>query len=170
VTAQWHIKTEHKIIPKKSIIFKELLDLIKHFILTRINNKNLIHDENTYLLKLMPFYGLLVYSEEKSMNMALVRSTGIVDKYLPIIESWEPKSNSLFINSMCKELIDYLEKNTTFDPFPHDMRKAKEKKTKYYCENGQSILIDSEGVKLFIQFVKDLHTNEELKVLLKNIR
>lgn len=104
------------------------------------------------------------------MNKTLVRSTGIVEKYLPLVESWEPKSNSLFINSMCKELIDYLDKNTTFDLFPQDMRKAKEKKTKYTCENGQSIVIDSEGVKLLIEFIKDLHTNEELKILLKNIR
>lgn len=104
------------------------------------------------------------------MNKALVRSTEIVEKYLPLIESWEPKNNSLFINSMCKELMDYLDKNTTFDLFPQDMRKAKDKKTKYTCENGQSVLIDSKGEQLFIQFIKDLHSNEELKILLKNIR
>jgi len=104
------------------------------------------------------------------MNQALVRSTGIVERYLPLIESWEPKSNSLFVNSMCKELIDYLDKNTNFDLFPHDMRKAKEKNTKYTCENGQSISIDSDGGKISIQFIKDLHAYEELKILLKEIR
>lgn len=114
--------------------------------------------------------GYRITQRRENMNQAVVEKAGIIEKYQPLIESWEPKENTIFINSKCRELIGYLEKTTTFNLFPYDMRKAKKDEAEYTCENGQSIIIDSGGKKLFVQFIKDLDTNEELKILLKNLR